>query len=112
MHAARDDHYKGEWHYFGHPRAVELYGCKPEPVIVTEDPEGTYYGWLDDAEFIAKQYPHRADRAIEPTMVQPHMTLFRVQFPYSPEAEVKKGRGEILRLRVTYAGPEVPDADH
>ena len=72
-----------------HARTVQAYGVDdPVEVTATEDPEGTYYGWID------------ADSDGAPVMVQPHEGLFSMQFPYGPKAEVDRGRGEIVRLRV------------
>lgn len=86
MHAGVAD--RGGYQYFGDPRYVELYGVVPVPVVVTEDPDGTYWGWLDA-------------RRDAPEMIQPHPVLYQVQFPYGPDAEERAGRGRTLRLTVT-----------
>jgi hypothetical protein len=85
MHAGRDPR-NGGFRNFGHPRYVEMYGnAEVIPILLTEDPDGPYYGWID------------ADRT-EPTMIQQHEGMFSMQFPYGPDAEVKAGRGRVVRL--------------
>jgi hypothetical protein len=80
---------------FGDERYVRFYGQEPVPVELIEDPAGAFWGWID-----AKS------GSGEPVMVQSHEKLFRVQFPYGPEVEVERGKGEIVRLSCR----EVPDA--
>lgn len=71
-----------------HERSVRAYGGEPVTVSVIEDPDGPYYGWIE------------ADSQDGPVMIQPHASLFTMQFPYGPKAEVERGRGEVVRLRV------------
>lgn len=59
----------------------------PTPVLVAEDPDGPYYGWI------------RADLD-EPIMIQPREAMFRMQFPYGFESEEERGHGVHLRLTV------------
>lgn len=62
------------------------------PVLVTEDPDGTYTGWLDNPE---------RDRAVEyPEFIFHRRLFFDMCFAYGPEAEVAAGRGRIVQLRV------------
>lgn len=65
----------------------KAYGAEPEPVQVTIDPEGTYWGWLETGGDV-------------PIMVYPHKTLFEVCFPYGYRAEEEKGKGHAVRLRI------------
>lgn len=75
-----------EFMNFGSEETVRRgYGRVPVLVRLIEDPDGEYYGWIPTGE-------------TEPTMIQPHPGLFNMQFPYGPEAEVKHGRGEIVRM--------------
>lgn len=92
MHASYNEK-AGVFMHFGHPRYVELYGCRPVPVAVAEDPEGRYWGWLPAG-------------GGDPEMVQPHKGMFDVQFAYGPEAEERRGRGTVVRLTVE-ADPDV-----
>lgn len=57
-------------------------------VLVEESPEGEYYGWLEHGE-------------VFPCMIWKGKNLFDVCFPYGPEEEVKKGKGEVLQLTLT-----------
>jgi hypothetical protein len=57
-------------------------------IRVTLDEEtGTYWAWWD------YQNQHF-------TMVYPHLLLVRVCFAYGPEAEEKRGRGKVCRVRI------------
>lgn len=76
-------------HVESHPRTVKAYGDDPVPVAAIEDPDGSYYGWIDASE------PERG-----PQLVQPHRSLFAMQFPYGPKAEVEAGRGSVVKLRI------------
>lgn len=67
------------------------YGGDVQAVHVTLDPEGMYWGWVETGG------------EGEPTMIQPHPGMFRMQFPYGPAAEATAGRGEIVRLSVMLA---------
>ena len=80
---------RGRMHIANCPRTVRAYGDDPIPVTVTEDPEGTHWGWID---------ADRTERG--PVMIQPHRVLFDVQFAYGPDVEEELGKGRIVRLRV------------
>lgn len=81
-----------------HPRTVEAYGVRsPVPILLTEEPNGDYWGWID------------ADRTGQPfapkytgdvIFVQPTRGLFTMQFPYGPGKEAERGGGEVVRLHV------------
>lgn len=80
--------------YFYHPgpkHYVDLYKREFDlpmvQVIVKEDKNGEYYGWIDKGEK-------------EPEMIWRGKGLFSMCFPYGPEEEVKRGRGEIVRLSI------------
>jgi hypothetical protein len=73
-----------------HRRSAEAYRSQGEDivrVIVEEDSEGPYRGWIGTTD----TYPQ---------MVFGHPSLFRMCFPYGPQAEVEAGRGRIVRLRI------------
>ena len=69
---------------------MRAHGQEPEPVLLVEDPDGPYYGWLYGSD--------RPGRG--PVMVQPHPGLFEMQFPYGSAAEVERGAGRVVRLRL------------
>ncbi len=80
---------RGRYRHIGHRHYVKLHGLD-DPIVavtLTEDSQGDYWGWL-------------ASDAAEPSMVWPSKVQFTMCFPYGPEAEVKRGKGKILRLRV------------
>lgn len=66
---------------------VEMHEFKPEGVVLHEDPDGEYRGWIVP------------DSDGTPVMVQ-HAKIYPIQFAYGPEAEEKKGRGRTVRLRI------------
>lgn len=68
-------------------RFVLAHGRSPVPVVVTECADGAHWGWLRDGDDA-------------PIMIQPHETLFTMQFPYGPAVEEQRGKGRILRLHV------------
>ena len=76
------------------------YGYEPVPVLVTTDPNGRYWGWIDNPE---------QDRRIgreprtEPVMIWHHEGLFAMQFPYGVRAEEEAGHGRAVRLSITAA---------
>lgn len=57
------------------------------PVLVVEDPDGPYWGWLCAGEDA-------------PTKIWLERAAFQVCFPQGPEIEAERGRGIILRLRI------------
>lgn len=72
---------------FGESWYVKAHGDVPEPVELTEDAAGEYWGWIESGE--------------EPAvlvLVQPHYGMFTMQFHYGPEVEAARGRGEIVRM--------------
>lgn len=91
MYAQRQDEVVDgrEFFHFGDEQWVRMcYGGDVVPVVLTEDPAGHYWGWIDVGDEDG------------PTMVQPHWGMFSMQFAYGPDAEVKRGRGEIVQVRV------------
>jgi hypothetical protein len=64
----------------------------PTPVLVTEDPEGDYLGWLET--------PEDEPWDEEPSMIT-RREIFSIQFPYGPEPEEAAGRGHAIRLTIT-----------
>lgn len=98
MYAGRDTH-NGGYKNFGHPRYVEMYGhTEIVPVTLTEDPDGPYYGWMGSESIVAGKVWSEADT--EPQMIQQFEGLFAMQFTYGVEAEVKAGKGRVVRLSV------------
>jgi hypothetical protein len=95
MFAGRPDHsVEGrEFLNFGDCWYVRLYGHEPVAVELTEDPEGIYYGWIE-AEGSERDSRFKG----VPEMIQPHEGMFSMQFAYGPQAEVDRGRGEIVRM--------------
>ena len=77
MHAGRDEYHEGGFIYFGDPRTIKMYDVEPVEVELTENPEGSYYGWLETGEDI-------------PVMIQPHIHMYNIQFAYGPEAEIRR----------------------
>lgn len=91
MHAHR--YSNGDLHNLGELRYVEHHGLK-SPIIevnvvevADDDPAATHWGWI------------RAG-AVVPIMIYPREVLFRICFPYGPQAEVDAGRGRVVRLAV------------
>jgi hypothetical protein len=68
---------------------LAMSGVRPEnrvSVRLVEDPEGELRGWIDKG-------------ADHPVMIQ-HKKIFPVQFAYGVDAEVERGNGEVVALRV------------
>lgn len=72
---------------------VALCGHDPIAVTLTEDPAGAYLGWLDAPDRPGGGSPD------EVALVQ-IADLFDMQFPYGVKAEVERGKGTVVRLRV------------
>jgi hypothetical protein len=82
----------GEWLKVDDFRTVKMHGCpEPVPVVVVEDPEGNYLGWMEERE--------GARRTGIPEMIM-HKKLFNMQFAYGYEAEEKEGRGHAIPLTI------------
>lgn len=72
-----------------------------QPIVevnVVEVPESDatetdYWGWL------------RAGKDV-PTMIFPSINLLRICFPYDVSVDVDKGKGRVVRLRITPAAPD------
>lgn len=93
MFAGGDDG-TGRYLNVGDRHYVEMYGREPIPVLVTEDPDGPYYGWMGFARL-----HYKADEC--PVMIQPREVLFNIQFTYGPDAEVERDHGRVVRLSIT-----------
>jgi len=75
---------------FGEQWWVKMHGLA-DPIVkveLTEDLDGTYYGWIDNT------------RSGIPEMIQPHEGMFEMQFPYGSMAEADHGRGRMVRMTV------------
>lgn len=80
----------GGWSALGDERYVRLHGCsEPVAVIVTEDPEADHLGWIGTED-------------TAPNMIQ-HKRIFEIQFPYGSKAEVERGRGRVVPVRIEHA---------
>lgn len=78
----------GYWHA-GSKKFVEAHMLH-DPIVqieLTEDPEGTYWGWL-------------AKDATYPSMVWPKKMLLDICFPYGPDVEQERGKGRVVRMVV------------
>lgn len=93
MHGHRNDHQPGTYlHVETHRDIVAMYGDDEIVALtVTEDPDGTYLGWLPTGD-------------TDLVMVQWH-TIFSMQFAYGPQAEVERGNGEVVRVSITETDP-------
>lgn len=74
--------------HFGTKRFVELHGLhKPiVPVVLTEDPEGSYWGWLQTGDTTV-------------CMVWPSKKQLEMCFPYGTKADADQGYGRVVRMR-------------
>lgn len=63
-------------------------------VRLTLNPDGLYWGWYNSF------HPVNSDRGGQVSMVFQSEIQVSVCFAYGPEAETRRGRGEIVRLRV------------
>jgi hypothetical protein len=103
MYAHRYD--DGRFCHVGSEQYVRANGLKKPMfrVLVEEvdddDETATHWGWMG----FAWSY-HEADT--EPNMIWHTKGQFKMCFTYGPQAEVDRGRGRILRLRIT----EIPAA--
>jgi hypothetical protein len=82
--------------HFGDCEWVQMcYGGPVVEVLLTEDPDGGYWGWLAT---VAEDEP--------PTMVQPHRGMYDMQFTYGPQVEEERGKGRTVRLTADILTPE------
>jgi len=100
MYAHQED---GYFENFGERWWVKIHGLDLPvvEVVLTEDPEGTCYGWLATGEET-------------PTMIWPSRAQFEVCFPCGWRAEEDAGRGRMVRMRAEKApdgGPSSPYPD-
>ena len=79
------------WHVHPDPRTTRASGVvTATPVRLVEDPDGQHHGWIEAGKQGARG----------PIMVQPHPSLFRMQFPGDPQLAEAAGSGSVVRLRV------------
>lgn len=85
----------GDWTGLGSEWYAKQYagGGPAVPVVVTEDPEGDYLGWIEKTEGSPRNTG-------EPEMIQ-RKEIFSIQFPYGPDSEEAAGRGHAIRLTIT-----------
>jgi hypothetical protein len=90
----------GDWYHIEANQDIAvLYADGSEQVArvkVREAEDGTYYGWQDTG------YTGL------PEMIWPRRILFEMCFPYGPDAEVKRGRGRIVRMTAEQAPTNAP----
>lgn len=76
------------------PREARFRGVTdPIEVLVTEEAEGPYWGWLGVSPLTERPSEY-------PSMIQEREVLFRVGFPYGYQAAEDAGRGRHVRLRI------------
>lgn len=78
-----------EYHHCSPDRKwVEMHGLDDPvvPVVVTESEAGKWLGWIEKGMDF-------------PTMIW-HEKVFEICFPYGSAIEVKKGRGNVVRLEI------------
>ena len=73
-------------------RMAEMYEAT-RPCRVVADAAGDYRGWLPHDDSGQPVTPRN------PRVIQ-HKKIFDMQFPYGVQAEVARGRGTVLSLRV------------
>ena len=95
-------------HFF--PSTVQLTMCGDDPkwlVQLVLDPDGPLWGWYNS------HHPSNRNSRGQVSMIYPSEVQVRICFPYAPEAETKRGHGEIVRLRVEPVRPAVhPEGLH
>lgn len=75
------------WTVVGDKRYLHYHGCDdPTPIVVQEDPDGEYLGWIDTGE-------------TELTMIQ-RKQIFNIQFPYGYRPEEERGNGRAVPLSI------------
>lgn len=76
------------WHQNPRQNFVRMCGAEPEnivQVLVREDPQGPYYGWMPAGE-------------TDPCFIWPSQAQRDICFTYGPQAEEERGRGRRVRL--------------
>lgn len=88
----------GEWLKVDDFRTIKMHGCaNPVPVLVVEDPEGTYLGWMEET-------PGSPRNNGVPEMIT-FAQIFNVNFPNGYKAAEQAGRGRAIRLTIK----EIPE---
>jgi hypothetical protein len=81
----------GEFLHIGEAWWVKLHACgEVHPVTVIEDPEGGYWGWRKKDEPDSKM----------PSMIWPDRRLLSMCFAYGVDADIERGFGSIVRMRI------------
>ena len=88
---------KGTYQHIGQKWWVEIHQL-PDPVVpvtvtlVGDDaPDATHWGWVSAS----------GQGRGRPEMIWATRGAFDAQFTYGPEAEEKRGKGHVVRLRIT-----------
>ena len=107
MHAGQYDkgESEGDFWAIGDYHFTHFHGIKDEDihkVIVTEDPEGKYWGWIACRKsLLDPDAPGVWEDS--PTMIYNRKSIFSMCFPYGYKIEVEHGKGAVVRLRVEEA---------
>lgn len=97
--------------FVNNARLVAMSGYpEAHPVTLVEDPGGDLRGYIDLDETGQPQiHPHTG--IVEVHLVQ-HHRLFAMQFTYGLDAELERGRGQVVHLRAepghAPVGPAAP----
>lgn len=87
-------------HFYLSVLQVEMCGNKEAFLVrLTPDDEGDFYGWH------YSDHPDNGSFAGQVSMIYRRAFLVEMCFPYGLEAEVKRGRGNLVRLRVEEIRP-------
>jgi len=93
---------EGFAHFY--PSTIQLTMCGTAPhwlVQLAVDADGDLWGWYHT------HHPHNRESRGHVSMIYSHRKSVEICFPYGPDAETERGRGEIVRLRVTPVRPAV-----
>jgi hypothetical protein len=91
----RGDHFE---HFY--PSKMQCGMCGNDPIVevrLTLDDAGPYWGWRDSYHPV-----NRGGGRV--SMVYRHPMLVEICFPYGTAVEIKRGRGDVVRLRVDILG--------
>lgn len=82
-----------------HPMYTKMHGHdEPLRVLVVEDVEGRYWGWLSN---LNRDRNTAASYEETPSMIYEHEGIFDMCFPCGYKAEVKANAGRVVRLSIT-----------
>ncbi len=89
-------------HFYPSTTQVQMCGDAPPWLVqLAIDHDGPFWAWYHS------HHPHNGVSRGYVSMVYPHRTVVEICFPYGPQAETLRGRGEIVRLHVTPVRPAV-----